>query len=128
MGATRQELESLWRDRVRDAKIRLDLARSYLEEVRQDRGSGAIPAADGDDAYRRALQADREALTELARVLRIFTELLVHGEIPDEADTARQRTERTPCGRGSEALAEARPQGARRKQRHAVSHSRCDSS
>lgn len=84
MGATRQELESLWRNRVRDARIRLDFSRSYLDEVRQDRRSGAIPEADGDYAYRRALRADRDALAEFRRVLRIFTELVVHGEVPNE--------------------------------------------
>jgi len=80
MGATRQELESLWRNRVRDARIRLDFSRSYLDEVRQDRRS----EADGDYAYRRALRADRDALAEFRRVLRIFTELVVHGEVPNE--------------------------------------------
>ena len=84
MNATREELERHWRKRVRDARIRLQFARSYLKELQQDLKSGAIPPPDGDFVYRRAIQADREALDDYARLLRIFTDLVVYGKPPIE--------------------------------------------
>lgn len=64
-----QELEQRWRSRLDDAKLRLDYATSY--------------ANGRDDGWAR--RAHGTALAEYTRVLRIFTDLVVHGKIPEAA-------------------------------------------
>ena len=64
-----QELEQLWRTRLDDVQLRLDYATSY--------------ANGRDDRWAR--KAHETALAEYTRVLRIFTDLVVHGKIPDGA-------------------------------------------
>ena len=64
-----QELEQLWRNRLDDAKLRLAYATSY--------------ANGRDDGWAR--RAHETALAEYTRVLRIFTDLVVHGKIPEAA-------------------------------------------
>jgi hypothetical protein len=54
------------RNRLRDAKLRLDFARSYLKEVQADE----IQGPDGHFAYHYAIRAETDALREYARVLR----------------------------------------------------------
>ena len=78
-------LKEQWHKRVFDAKLRLDFARNYLEEISQDLKSGGIPAADGNFAQRRAIAAERTALAGYVQVLRIYHDLLAHGKIPDES-------------------------------------------
>jgi hypothetical protein len=84
---TRQELENLWKTRVGDAKVRLDLASQYVKEVQRDLKAGAIPSADGRYAHHRALQAETLAIKHYRRVLNNFTALMLNGKIPDEQDT-----------------------------------------
>jgi hypothetical protein len=69
-----------------DAKLRLDFARNYVQQVHCDLRSPDIPAVDGDFAARRAIKLESAALREYARILRIFTDLVVKGVVPDEAD------------------------------------------
>jgi len=77
----RKELEAVWRRRVTAAKLRLDFARLYLKEVEGDLAADAVPVADGHFAFRKALRAERFAVAEYTRVLRIYTDLIVHGII-----------------------------------------------
>jgi hypothetical protein len=84
--ASRQELENLWRKRLEDAKIRLDLTRNYLKEVQRDLKSGTIPPSDGRYAHQRAQQAETLAFEHYKRVLKTFTAFLLTGKIPDEQD------------------------------------------
>ena len=80
----RQALQELWRKRLADAKVRLDFARHFVTEVKQDLQSPDIPTPDGSYAYRRALRAETLALREYSRVLRIYQDLAVRGVVPDE--------------------------------------------
>ena len=80
----RKALEEFWLNRLHDAKLRLTFTRNYLIEVKQDFSSPEIPAADGNFAYRQALQAENVALSEYQRILRIFSDLTLRGIIPDE--------------------------------------------
>ncbi len=59
---------------------------AYLKEIQRDRAD--MPAADGDFAYRRALQAENVALAEYKRILRVFADLVVEGKTPDESASA----------------------------------------
>ena len=62
------------RNRLRDAKLRLDFARSYLKEVQAD----SIAGPDGHFAYHYAIRAETEALRSYARLLREFHDTLEH--------------------------------------------------
>lgn len=83
---SREALEQLWRNRLNDARLRLDFARTYLREVQRDFKTGDIPSADGDFAYKKALRAENAALAEYHRILVILTELSVNGKLPTDAD------------------------------------------
>ena len=78
------ELTEKWRQRLYDAKLRLEFARSFVKEVSADCASGAIPAADGWLAYRQALATERDALAEFVRIAKILKNLVLHDAIPDE--------------------------------------------
>ena len=81
----RTALENLWRQRLNEAKLRLDFASNYVKEIQRDFSSGELPAPDGHDAYQQALHAESHAIAEYRRILRIFSELVVSGKKPDEA-------------------------------------------
>lgn len=80
----RWHIEQLWRSRLQDAKLRLDFARQYLREVQRDRSDGAVPPADGNFAFEKALRAENYALAEYRRILREFANLVLEGTIPEE--------------------------------------------
>ena len=69
--------------RLSDARERLDLARTYSAEVRR-----VFPDArantEGDVALQRVLRAESAALAHYVRVLRVFTDLVIDGIVPDE--------------------------------------------
>ena len=73
--AARQELEDFWGQRLKDAKLRLDLARNYLNEVQSDLKSGSIPSPDRHHAYQHALRAEILAVKCFRRVLDTFNAL-----------------------------------------------------
>jgi len=60
------------RNRLKDAKLRLDFARSYLQEVQEE----PIGGPDGHFAYHYAIRAETEALREYARILRELRRVL----------------------------------------------------
>jgi len=82
----RKLLEELWRDRLNEARLRVELARNFLREIQQDFKNGTMPQPDGDFAFQRAGRAENSALAEYSRVLRVFHDLTVKGKIPDETD------------------------------------------
>lgn len=82
----RKALEDLWRQRLNDAKLRLDFARNYLSELRRDYPSDDIPAGEYHFSHQQALRGENFALKEYRRVLRILTDLTVHGKVPNEDD------------------------------------------
>jgi len=54
------------------------------QTVQAEHGDGmAFQSPDGTFAYRQALQSERLALAEYQRVLRIFSDLVVRGKIPE---------------------------------------------
>lgn len=91
-GANPDQLERLWRQRMKDAQLRLDFARNYLKEVQRDFPSGTVPPPDGVFAHHKALRAENAALAEYHRVLRVYTDLVLHGTIPAEKESARAKT------------------------------------
>jgi hypothetical protein len=83
---TRQELENLWRKRLEDAKVQLDLVRNYLKEVQCDLKSGELHPSEGQYTHQWALRAETLALQHYQHVLKTLSDLLLTGKIPDEQD------------------------------------------
>ena len=83
----RQALENLWRERLNDAKLRLDFARNFVKELQRDHLAGGVPPPDGEFAFRKALTAENRALAEYNRVLHIFSDLVVRRQLPNESRT-----------------------------------------
>ena len=85
----RQELEEHWRSRHSNAKLRLDFARNYLDEVQRDFPiDGTSP--DGHYALQGALRAENAALVEFHCLLCIYTDLVMDGKEPDEKKWQRR--------------------------------------
>ena len=80
--STQKDLVQLWGNRLNDARLRLDFTRNFMREIEKDVQAGAIPSSNGELAFREALRAEREALAQFGRVLRIYIDLVVHGKMP----------------------------------------------
>ncbi len=80
--AAREELEEDWRLRLEGTLHRYRTASEMYRKVLQAQPDGLPPSPDG--AVGRARQAESDALAEYTRVLRIFTDLTMHGKIPDQ--------------------------------------------
>lgn len=80
------ELEGYWREQWQMAKLDLDAARAHVESVKDSCG---VHGPDGAYAYASALSQETGALVEYSRVLRIYTEVMVHGRRPDDSDERR---------------------------------------
>jgi CheY-like chemotaxis protein len=80
--AGRQELEDLWRAKLEEAQGRYNAATEEYRRLLAGKPDG-VPA-NPDSPVARARQAQSVALAEYSRVLRVFTELTVHGRRPEE--------------------------------------------
>lgn len=79
----RKELERHWKERWRKAKLDLESARAHVLSFK-DHVSSGLYGPDGDNAYQAAMAGETAALIEYSRVLRIYTDLVVHGKLPNE--------------------------------------------
>ena len=78
-------MEREWKERLSTAKLDLDAARANVQSVKDD--ASGLSGPDGGYAharYTRAMMDETAALIEYSRVLRIYTDLMVHGNLPDE--------------------------------------------
>jgi hypothetical protein len=78
--AARQRLEEYWRQKVDDASSRYRNASSNYRQILDRQGAAA-----DREALIRARQEETQALAEYTRVLKIFTDLTIHGIMPGEA-------------------------------------------
>jgi hypothetical protein len=76
----RGALEDSWRQRLQEARARYSEATGRYRKLLRQQPDGVPPELDANIAAAR--QAESKALAEYARVLRIFTELTVSGNIP----------------------------------------------
>jgi hypothetical protein len=83
-GENSESLIRLWRGRMLSAKARYDLAASRVRMAFTDYRAAAIPAPDGDYAYRQALQEERAAMREYSTALKFCYDLLLEDKTPDE--------------------------------------------
>lgn len=77
-------LEELWFKRVTEAKLTNRLAAARVKEIQREVSGMSSP--DGHYAQKQALHAETESLAEYHRVLRIYSDLTLHGKLPEEGD------------------------------------------
>jgi len=71
----RRAAEERWRARVLAAKLRFDFAVAQMEQALRCPGAGAIE---------RALETESRARAEYQNELRIFTDMVVRGKLPEQ--------------------------------------------
>lgn len=77
------EVEGYWREQWTRAKVDLEAARAHVESIKDSCG---VHGPDGAYAYASALNQETASLIEYSRVLRIYTDLMVHGRRPEDGD------------------------------------------
>ena len=77
-------MERYWKERWLQAKLELEVARVHVQSIKRTL-SGPY-GADGAYAYARAIKAETTALMEYSIILRIDTDLVVHGKLPDNEE------------------------------------------
>ena len=82
---SRQELEDIWRSKLEEAQLHYEAAREEYRKLLRETPDGS-PNPDSPQA--RACQRESEALAEYTRVLRIFTDLTIHGKRPEKQTEA----------------------------------------
>ena len=80
----RRSIEELWLVRLRIAEQHYAYVREQLRKVLKSFPASEVPSPDRSGAYQQAQRAENLALDEYRRVLQIFTDLVVHGKIPEE--------------------------------------------
>lgn len=86
--AMRQQLEESWRLKLEEASSRYKAANAEYRMMLDEQSDGAIRVPAATDTLMRARQAESEALAEYTHVLRMFTDLTVHGKAPEEESVA----------------------------------------
>jgi hypothetical protein len=84
---SRRELEAAWRQRVNRARSRYEEKLAIRRQMVGERLEWPIslaPDPDGRFALNQALQEESAARTEYMRILRIYTEFILHGMLPEE--------------------------------------------
>jgi hypothetical protein len=79
-----QHLTEAWHARVMSARKKYDLAVSLTRIASQDFRTRQLPTPDGGSNLVGALRTESRARDEYMRVLRIFSDLVLRGEIPKE--------------------------------------------
>ena len=80
---TRQEFAAFLKQKWQTAKQSLEAARSHRKDVERENSTETMVSA-GYLAYEQALKAENLALTEYARMTRVYTDFLLHREVPEE--------------------------------------------
>ena len=81
----RHELEDCWRRKLEDAQERYRVAAKRYQRSREE--SHGLPTE--NSALVLARDEQSETRMDLLRILRIFTELTVHGRIPEAGSTEK---------------------------------------
>ena len=83
----RAELERKWRARVEAARQRYVESKSASDRAAVEWGGDLVPAPGGDEMVRQAVQSEYCAFEEYDRTLRIYTDLVLDGKVPEEPDS-----------------------------------------
>ena len=79
---SRIEIEDRWRTRLAEAKRNHDQAVTRFRQAAEVYRAQEIPASDGSLGLHQAISAESGARREYIRILRLFTDLVVHGRFP----------------------------------------------
>ena len=90
----RQEVEEFWRRRLAEEKARYEVAVTRFQTASEDFRTQHATPPDGGFGVHLAITAESSARREYMRVLRLYTDLLLHGKIPDETERDRDRNPR----------------------------------
>jgi hypothetical protein len=82
-----QDVEELWRGRLAAAKASYESAVTRFRTASEDFRSRHTPSPDGGFNVHLAIAAESSARKEYMRVLRLFTDLVLYGKIPEETDS-----------------------------------------
>jgi hypothetical protein len=85
MAQSKLELENIWRARVREARLKYEEASNAFRATWGEHFESKL-TADPTLAIERARDVETAALCEYVRVLKIYTNLTVHGKLPPEDD------------------------------------------
>jgi hypothetical protein len=83
----RREFEAQWRERVKRARVPYEEKVAIRRQMVAEHPVWPInlaPDPDGRFALHQALKEESAARTEYMRLMRIFTELILHGTPPEE--------------------------------------------
>jgi hypothetical protein len=80
----RRRTEAIWREKLRVAESRYQIASVNTRQIQAEYTRRSMPTADGAFALQRATSLENEARLEYVRVLRLFTQLILCGEQPNE--------------------------------------------
>jgi len=78
------EVENRWRARLAEAKRNHDQAVCQFRRAAEVYRVREIPASDGSLGLHQAISIESSARREYIRVLRLFTDLVVHGKVPKD--------------------------------------------
>jgi hypothetical protein len=90
MSRSKQKLENIWRERVREARLNYEKA---SKDFRATWGAHFESKLETDPTFaiQHARKVESKALEEYVRALKIFTDLILHNKIPpDELLDAEQ--------------------------------------
>lgn len=102
-----EDLVSLWKTRLEDARLRYDFARNYVEELQKrcifkveqpGERQVSLQELEKTETYQTALQGESLALAYYRYVLRVFTALTIDHKLPNEKDWPPPDAERQPAG------------------------------
>jgi hypothetical protein len=77
-------LEDLWRERLDAHRASYRQAKIVYAQALKENAEGLCPGTGGAASIQIALRAENRALSEYLRVLKIFTDLILHGDVPEE--------------------------------------------
>jgi hypothetical protein len=83
MASPQWDLENIWSERVRAARERYRDASRAFQDIWDEHFEIHL-STDPTHAIQHARQVESAALSEYVRVLKIFTDLVLHGKTPDE--------------------------------------------
>src|SRR5262249_23715244 len=89
-GESLQQLQQLWRMRLEEAQREFQEAVVIsAEAIKAFKESFWSPTPDGGESLRKALRKERFARQKYMAILRTFSRLIVHGEIPAEPEDGK---------------------------------------
>ena len=82
--ATRHRLEEHWRLRLQQSFEQYRAASAHYRKTLEETNQQMTPRPDSSYALTQARNLESHALEEFRRVLRTFTDLTLHGKMPEE--------------------------------------------